>query len=164
MTKIIVADTGPLIALAQVGLLSALPELFKQAYVTPGVVEEATKDSSKPGARAIVNALDNSWITPHEIELSGTYLSLLDLLDEGESQTLALAQVLEGTALIDERKGRAVAKKLGISYTGTAAVLIKAKQAGVISDVKPLILTLREQGYRLSDRLIAEILHRTGES
>jgi predicted nucleic acid-binding protein len=41
--------------------------------------------------------------------------------------------------------------------------LIKAKKQGLISEVKPLILELRENGIWLGDGLIAGILELTNE-
>jgi predicted nucleic acid-binding protein len=41
--------------------------------------------------------------------------------------------------IIDERKGRAVAKSMSINLTGTMGVLLKAKQQGIVEAVKPII-------------------------
>lgn len=88
---------------------------------------------------------------------------LIDVLDEGEAEALALAKSLNATALIDERKGRAIAVKRNINITGSAAILIKAKQEKLIPKVKPLIDQLTEHGYRLSDNLINKVLEIAGE-
>ncbi len=53
--------------------------------------------------------------------------------------------------------------KHGITVTGSAAILLSAKQSGKIDLVKPLLDRLRGHGYRLSDRLIVEIMKRAGE-
>ena len=163
MPKIIVADTGPLIALALVDLLGVLPGLFSEVYVPPSVLLEATGDAGRPGAQAITNALKNGGLTLHPVELSDKFQSLVRSLDKGEAEALALAKQLGAVVLIDERRERRVAELHHIPVTGSAAILILAKEAGLIDEVKPLIEKLSESGYRLSRALISEVLQRVGE-
>ncbi len=163
MGKVVVADTGPLIALALVKLLPALPRMFTTVYVPDGVVREATQDGSKPGAREIRHALDNGWLVQRSVEISDAYLDVMEFLDLGEAEALTLAKQLNAVALIDERRGRKVAAKQGISVTGTAAVLILAKQSGEVALIKPSLDTLVQAGYRLSPSLVKEVLRMAGE-
>ncbi len=163
MGKVVVADTGPLIALALIELLPALPEIFATVYVTDGVVSEATQDDSKPGAREIRIALDNGWLTQRTITISDAHLDVMEFLDQGEAEVLTLAKKLDAVALIDERRGRKVAFKQGVSVTGTAAVLILAKQLGKVTSINPLLDTLVQNGYRLAPPLVKEVLRLAGE-
>ena len=89
--------------------------------------------------------------------------ALVELLDRGEAEALALAKQLDAVALIDERRGRKVAAKQGIRITGSSAILIKAKLAGVIDEVAPLIDKLAMHGYRMSDDLKRDVLNKAGE-
>ena len=163
MSGIIVADTGPLIALAILDLLKIMPELFSDIFITEGVLEEALKDESKPGAAAISRAVQDGWISKHEIEDSSFIKDLAKLLDRGEAESLALAKQINAIALIDEKRGRKVALSYSIPMTGTAAILIKAKQSGYIKEVSPLLETLSKHGYRLSSRLVEQVLKLSGE-
>ncbi len=163
MGKVVVADTGPLIALALVKLLPALPKIFTTVYVPDGVVREATQDGSKPGSGEIRHALDNGWLVQRSVEISDAYLDVMEFLDLGEAEALTLAKQLNAVALIDERRGRKVAAKQGISVTGTAAVLILAKQSGEVALIKPSLDTLVQAGYRLSPSLVKEVLRMAGE-
>ncbi len=163
MTKVVVADTGPLIALALLGVLPVLPSLFSVVYVPDGVVLEATRDMARPGAKAIANAIEHNHIVCQSIVISDAYLDLAELLDKGEAEALALAEHLNAIVLVDERRGRKVAIKRGIALTGIAAVLIKAKRAGEIAAVKPLLRQLTESGYRLSSKLVDEVLKLSNE-
>ncbi|MCV6613419.1 MAG: DUF3368 domain-containing protein, partial [Cellvibrionaceae bacterium] len=90
--------------------------------------------------------------------------NLSKVLDLGEAEAIALAEQLGAIVLIDERRGRSVAKQRNIPITGTAAILIKAKQAGEVAQVKPLLDTLDKVGYRLSPALINEVLKIIGEN
>jgi hypothetical protein len=65
--------------------------------------------------------------------------------------------------IIDEKKGRGIAKKLGIKITGILGVMIRAKEIGVINRVKPLIEKLEKVDFRMSERLKNQILERVGE-
>jgi predicted nucleic acid-binding protein len=61
MAKVIVADTGPLIALSLIDLLAFLPEFFSHVYVPETVFAEATVEISKPGAVQIQTARQKRW-------------------------------------------------------------------------------------------------------
>ncbi len=164
VSKVIVSDTGPLIALSLLDLLPILPSLFSAVYVPDSVVSGATLDTSKPGAQAILHALKNKRLIQKSVTLTNAFQDLTEILDLGEAEAIALAEQLNAVVLLDERRGRKVAGKHGIAVTGTAAVLIKAKRAGEITEVKPLLEKLTEVGYRLSPSLIGEILKISGES
>ncbi len=57
-----------------------------------------------------------------------------------------------------------MAQRLGVPVTGTVGLLIKAKQEGVIADVRPLLNSLDANHFRISDDLRAEALRLAGES
>lgn len=85
------------------------------------------------------------------------------LLDEAEA--IALAREHPGaTLLMDERRGRRYAEALGIPIVGTAGLLVRAKQRGLIAEVRPLLDDLRAVGFWLSDPLYALVLALAGEA
>lgn len=65
--------------------------------------------------------------------------------------------------VIDEKKGRNVAKKMGIKITGILGVIIKAKEIGLIKKITPLIEKLEKVDFRISKTLKEKILRRVGE-
>ena len=56
--------------------------------------------------------------------------------------------------LIDDAKGRTVARQAGIPMVGVAGVLLAAKSRGLLVAVSPVLNDLEGVGYRLSRRLI----------
>jgi uncharacterized protein len=159
-----VADTSPLIGLARVDLLLLLPQLFKTVYVPEAVIAEATKDLPRPGATTIQQALQDGLLVTRRVDQTHELQKLTAVLDEGEAEALMLAQHLRLPVLMDEHRGRSVAKALGITVIGTGAVLIAAKKASLILTVAPYLDRLKQCGYRLSNDLVTTILQRCGEA
>jgi predicted nucleic acid-binding protein len=164
LSKIIVSDTGPLIALALTELLPKLNQLFEAVYVPEVVYAEATIDLKKPGAQSIQQLAKNSWFKVKKVTLHGEFEILADLLGPGEAAAIALAKHQKLLLLIDERKGRRVAQNHDIAVIGTAAVLIKAKENKLVLAVKPLLEKLILHGYRFSANLVIDILERCNEN
>ena len=80
-------------------------------------------------------------------------------MDRGEAEVIALG--LEQRArlvLIDELIGRKVAESLGLQITGSVGILIKAKQAGEITAVKPLLEEMVARGMYYSRRFMEAVL------
>ena len=66
--------------------------------------------------------------------------------------------------LIDEKRGRTEANRLGLRITGLLCVLVEAKQKGFILSVKPLIDNLIHNAqFRVADNLYQNILTMVGE-
>ena len=86
-------------------------------------------------------------------------IHLITDLGPGEAQVLTLALEEPGSLVIlDDGFARAVAQARRIRLTGTAGVLLKAKQEGHIVAVAPLLDTLIRLGFRLSGATRAAIV------
>ena len=85
-------------------------------------------------------------------------------LDSGEAEVFALADEHDARLIIiDEHKARQEASKIGLSFKGTVGVLIEAKEEGLIDEIKPLLIALKENGIYLSESVITDALREAGE-
>lgn len=162
MKPVVVADTGPLIALAKLQLLSLLTSIFSHVYVPEQVLFEATRQCERDDAQAIL-----SFISRHSVRLENTendwVLSLRLHLDEGEIQAIYHAKELSCGVLMDEKRGRKIASQYAIPVIGVLGILIEAKAQGLIDSVKPYLQKLIKYEYRLSKPLMVEALRLAGE-
>ena len=151
MPKIIIADTSCLVVLEQIGELSILEKIYKEILITPEVQQEFKGPT--PEWLKVTNVSDRKKQDILELDL-----------DKGEASAIALSLELEDCLLIiDERKGRAIAKKLGLQITGTLGVIIKGKELGMISSVKEILEKLEKFGFWMSEPLKDKILSIVGE-
>lgn len=167
----VIADAGPLIALARVDQLHLLPALFGEI-----VVAEAVKTELLTGVFAETSRLKAALSAPwckrqpkvaHLAQRSAK-LASTHLIGAGESSAIALAQHYNERAtpalvLLDDARGRRAAHRLQIAMIGTTGVLLLGKQAHLVSAVAPLLEGLKRSGYFLSERLITGALVQAGE-
>lgn len=59
--------------------------------------------------------------------------------------------------IMDDAKARKVAESLGLKVVGTIGVLIRAEALGLIASAHQECLRLRQEGFYVSDMLIAEL-------
>ena len=85
------------------------------------------------------------------------------VVDEGEAEVIALALHSSARILIDEKRGRNAAMKLGLEIRGTIGLFVEAKKKGIIRSVKECIAELLEAGYYLDYKLIEEVLRNVDE-
>lgn len=91
---------------------------------------------------------------------------LLEELNTGEAEALALATEVQADAvLIDESVGRRVAARLGLQTVGVLALLVQAKQRGLVGAVAPLIDELDTRiHFRVSEQVRRRVLADAGEA
>jgi predicted nucleic acid-binding protein len=149
MPELVICNTSPLFYLHRLQHLEILQKLYHQLVVPEAVYDELHAGRVQGEDTPELEAYD--WITMRTVRVPEGIQLIVDLRP-GEAQVLALALEEPGSLiLLDDGFARAVAKAHGIRLTGTASVLLKAKQAGHIAAVAPLLDTLIQLGFRLSD-------------
>lgn len=105
------------------------------------------------------------WIEVKQIANRPLVTSLEGDLDIGEAEAIVLAVELEADLLlIDERKGRIIANRLGVNHSGLLGILIRAKNEGIISLVGLTMDDLRSKaGFWISEDLYNHVLQVAGE-
>jgi hypothetical protein len=157
----VVSNTSPLLYLHQLGRLDLLPALYSQVLVPASVVEELE------AGRAAGHDVPNIAALPWARVVSSPTLALLALatdLGKGEAEAIAIAHERNALLILDDGLARRHAKLVGVTLTGTLGVLVKAKTAGHITEVAPVVSRLRELGFRLSDQTRDAVLKLANES
>ena len=89
---------------------------------------------------------------------------MLDELDLGEAETIVLAKEINADwILMDEKKGRRKLTQLGLAKIGTIGLLVKAKEIGLLAEIKPEIKALSETSFNLSESVINTVLRQANE-
>lgn len=159
----IVSNTGPLIALAKIDQLTLLAQLFTTVQI-PLAVQHELLGRAGPEAARLEEALSQFIQVMTVAELPDVVKDVTSQLDWGEQQALALAYLHRTLLILDERLGRAAARRLGIPVSGSVGVLVEAKTRGLIPAVLPLLKAMRRQGYWLSDDILAQAARLADES
>lgn len=156
---VVVSDAGPRIALGRLDLIGLLNALFTEVQVPEAVIRECLARPDNPDARRIHQAPDQG-----QLVTCPNPLQTLAGLEAGESAAIAHAAAIGAAVLLDERAGRRRAQAMGLMLTGTLAVLVRARQRGLIGPVGPLIAALRASGQRLSRPVVLHALAAVGET
>ncbi|MEM6767624.1 MAG: hypothetical protein AAF655_21985 [Bacteroidota bacterium] len=110
---VIVSDTSIITNLIQIGELSLLKKIFGKVQIPTKVYHELQK---LPNQLRLIDSVD--WIAVVSIEDLSLFNELIQYLDPGEAEAIVLAlETKAGLLLIDERKGRRIAKEYGILIT-----------------------------------------------
>ena len=150
-------NTTPLISLAGIGLLDLLPLLYEEVWAPRIVMDEYQ-------AKAPLIEPDLTQVLWLKVVDAVSIDPALSLLDGGEAAALSLAQMVGARLiLLDERKARRIAARMGLQIAGTLAVLLRAKQQGHLAGVRPYIIQMQSQGRRFHPDLIAYLLEKAGE-
>ncbi len=161
----LVSDTGPLVALAKLNLLSQLHQIFARLYLPMAVVTEATQ-AGKPCASDIADfvRLNSTWVIC-PVNAAGVNIEALSArFGAGEVQAMHWAEQLGVPLLIDERRARAAAMEMGLKVVGLGAVLLRCKQAGMLPLVVPALKEIETMDYFISPKVIQAIAAMAGEA
>ena len=149
MKEPVVIDSACLIGLERIGQLDVLPSLFDPLVITPEVEREFGSTLS--------------WLRVESPADGSLVAALKMMLDDGEAAAIALACEYRWRIVLDDRRARSVAERLGLAIVGTVGVLVQAKRGGIIPALRPLLDDLEVNGFYLSIALKNEALNLVGE-
>lgn len=160
---IVVSNTTPLIGLAIIEHFSLLEQLFGEIYIPQAVFNEVVVAGHEIGG-AKSEVTNATWIKTISVQDQLAVEVLLDELDRGEAETIVLSRELNADwVLMDEKKGRRKLTQMNIQKIGTVGILLKAKQMGKLTAIRPHLNTLREKGFSISQPVIEAVLKQANE-
>ena len=158
----LICDTSPIQYLHQLDLLRILPALGEKVLVPLAVVDELTVGRSLGVNLPDMEALD--WATIRR-PISAAALPLVAHLGPGETQVLMLAlEMPKAVAVLDDAIARQMAETLGLRFTGTLGLLLDAKKAGIVAQVRPLLDRLNALEFHLAPHTYKIVLRLAGEA
>ena len=138
MHKTIISDTSCFIILTKIGELELLHKIYGQIITTPEIAAEYGEKLPE-------------WVEITAVTDKYRQQILEMQIDKGESSAIALAlEIPDSTIILDDYKARKIAEQLGITYTGTIGVIIKAKLKKLIPSIKPLLEKIKKTDFHLS--------------
>jgi predicted nucleic acid-binding protein len=135
-----------LIILSKIGKIDCLKRLFREILIPSSVLNEFG-ETIPDFIEVYQEPIDINILQPSQTSL-----------DKGESEVIALAieKNAEGV-VIDEKKGRKVAKRMGLKVIGTLGLLALANTKGIVEDIEKIIKEVKDQGFFISDKHLRDI-------
>ena len=155
---LVVSDTPPLLNLALIDRFDLLETQFSSITVPTHVWTELTEGDA--GVDALVALRDKGFLSIVEVEESELFTEIGHELDRGE--TAAICHAIERDAdlvLIDEKDGRRVARRHGLTVTGVIGILLRGANNGNVA-LQTELDALRDAGFWISDRLYSKVLRK----
>jgi len=155
--KIIISDTTALIILAKSNHLDLLTNIINKVYIPKAVMREIQYKND------IVKILieNTDFIEVKEIKNKKILCNIQDTnLDLGETEAIALALEMDLRLIIDEKRGRKIAKQKGVKIIGLLGILEVNFRLGFISyrEVLYILEDFKRVNYRLSSLLERDFL------
>jgi predicted nucleic acid-binding protein len=153
----VVSDTSPLNYLILIGQINILPTLYGRVIIPQSVYEELGAPETPEAVREWRANLPG-WIEVSSEQPTSDIGS--SHLHAGERDAISLAlRIQADTLIIDERRGREEAEKLGIRVIGTLGVIVAAHETGLLA-LAETIDRLRQTTFHVSPKLLAAILRK----
>jgi len=132
----IISDTTTLIILGKINRYDLLENIFDKIYLPT----EVTKEISIKADGIYEKIRNNQLFEIKEITDIALFSLINGILDRGESQAIVLAKELNLILLIDEKKGRKIAKNMGLNIIGLLGILILNVKKQYISKKEAIII------------------------
>ena len=160
---IVVSDTTPLISLLKTGRLDTLEKLFGEVRIPDAVFEELTSIPRYSDEAAAIRSYPYIDIISVNDTDAVDQVSREDGLDLGESEAIVLTQEISADLLLmDEARGRDVARSLGLRITGTVGILLLSYERGILNkgEIMDCVERLRDANLFIGERYLQLLLER----
>lgn len=149
--RLLVADAGPLIALAKIGQLRLLYDLFPSVVITESVRAECLKKETEDAE--FIREATEAWLAcvpdPEPV------IKLMRGLGSGECHSIqfALHDPDSRLLLLDDALARKEAGRKGLRFIGTAMMLCLAEEKGLLKSAERMAEKMAAVGYRISPQI-----------
>lgn len=152
---LIVADTGPINYLIQIGSVHVLEKLAEKTVLPASVVSELMHSAAPEAVRAWARAIP-AWV---EIRSAKKLIEIPDL-SLADREAIALASELRASVLLmDDQQARRSAAKFGVATIGTVGLLEIAAARNLLA-LPATLEKLRATSCFLPEELIESALRR----
>lgn len=158
---IVIADTTPLISLMKIGHLDLIYKLFGEIRIPNAVFNELVNNTRFPEESRQIR--ECAFITKIMVDDMNAVnlLRRSSGLDAGESEAIILSDSTSAELLLmDEVKGRQVARQMGIKIMGTIGMLLIAYKENYLSkdEIYNCIDILKTTGRHISESLYQQLI------
>jgi predicted nucleic acid-binding protein len=159
---IVIADSSALIALAISEQLSLLEKIFIKVIVTQEVYNECVA-LDKPYSNILKEFLITKVYMMSHIDFNMSLMGDI-VIDQGELSAIFLYKKLNADVLlIDDKKGKKVARLNAINCIGSIGVLLLAKRKNLLTEIKPSLIKILNSNIFISQKIINAALIEAGE-
>lgn len=163
--KPLVFDATPLIYLGKVNLIEKIKHFPEEKYITKSVYMEVVVEGKKSGRPEVfmIETLISRGVFHIKNPANRNYMNYLrenPNIHKADIDVLALAQELNGIALLDDEEARGMAEVEGIEHHGTIYLLLRMWKKKLLTKEEVLVglNEMIRMGWRCSTELYAGIL------
>jgi len=161
-----VINSSPIIAFSMLNLIEIFEKVFEKAYIPHEVINEImyAGSNSNYGKNELRTLLNSERVFAYQVINSMFVLKHYGKLHAGELEVIVAGIELNADLVVlDDLSARRLAGDFGLKPIGTVGILKIAKKIGYVAKIEPLLFQLRRRGFRISDKMIEQILTEEGE-
>ncbi len=154
---IVISDSTPLISLMKAVRLDILESLFGEVFIPEAVFSELTVNPKYTAEAELISNSSFIRVVSVKEKKAVDILRRTSGLDLGESEAIVYADDNKADVLLmDEARGRQVAKAMGLYIMGTVGVLLFAYDEKILSaaDVKDALERLKKSEHHIGEDIL----------
>ncbi len=153
---IIISNASPLIVLSGIDR----KKLWQEIVIPEAVYKEVVKEGAGKTGAEVVSQACKEWIKVVSVTNVEEVAALRTILDEGESEVIALGQQLKAKLLLlDNREPRLFASGVNLKVIGTLGIIKLAWKKGLIDNPVNELKKIKSNGFWVSDNLMTGIIN-----